>query len=57
MAAGIVAGGEACFQLVAEGHQFIDFGDDTVLFGEGRETYDQIQQDRLVQILHSCADR
>ena len=25
------------FQPVAEGHQFIDFGDDAVLFGEGRE--------------------
>ena len=24
------------FQPVAEGHQFIDFGDDAVLFGEGR---------------------
>ena len=23
------------FELVAQGHQFIDFGDDAVLFGEG----------------------
>ena len=23
------------FQLVAQGHQFIDFGDDAVLFGKG----------------------
>ena len=26
-----------CFQPVAERHQFIDFGDDAVLFGEGWE--------------------
>jgi hypothetical protein len=27
---------EAGVELVAEGHQFVDFGDDTVLFGERR---------------------
>ena len=30
-------GGEARFQLVAQGHQLIDLGDDAVLFGEGRK--------------------
>ena len=34
-AAGLgLGGGELGFQAVAEGHQFIDFGDDAVLFGE-----------------------
>ena len=28
---------ELLLQLVAEGHQFIDLGDDAVLFGEGWE--------------------
>ena len=32
-----LGGGELCFQPVAEGHQFIDFGDDAVLFFEGWE--------------------
>ena len=30
-----LGGGELGFQLVAEGHEFIHFGDDAVLFGEG----------------------
>lgn len=30
-----LGGGELGFQLVAEGQQFIHFGDDPVLFGEG----------------------
>ena len=29
-----LSGGELDFKLVAQGHQFIDFGDDAVLFGE-----------------------
>ena len=29
--------GEVGFEAVAEGHQFIDFGDDAVLFGERRK--------------------
>ncbi len=29
-----LGGGELGVQLVAEGHQFIHFGDDAVLFGE-----------------------
>ena len=29
-----LGGGELRFQPVAEGHQFIDFGDDAVLFGK-----------------------
>ena len=36
-AAGIIARCEARFQLFAEGHEFIDFGDDAVLFGAGWE--------------------
>ena len=28
--------GEAGLEPVAEGHQFVDFGDDAVLFGKGR---------------------
>ncbi len=35
--AGFVAVGKAGFQAVAQGHQFIDLGDDAVLFGEGWE--------------------
>ena len=34
---GALGGVEAFFQAIAEGHEFIDFGDDTVLFGEGRK--------------------
>ena len=34
-------GGEPLFQLVAETHEFIDFGDDAVLFGEWREWYQE----------------
>ena len=29
-----LGGGELRFQPVAQGHQFVDFGDDAVLFGE-----------------------
>ena len=29
-----LGGGELGFQVVAESHQFFDFGDDAVLFGE-----------------------
>jgi hypothetical protein len=32
-----LGGGELGFYLVAEGHEFIHFGDDAVLFGEGWE--------------------
>ena len=31
-AAALVGSGQAGFELVAQGHQFIDFGDDAVLF-------------------------
>ena len=34
-AAGVGGVGEAGFQFVAEGHEFIDFGDDALLLGEG----------------------
>jgi len=30
-----LASADFLLQVVAEGHQFIDFGDDAVLFGEG----------------------
>lgn len=30
-----LGGGEARFELIAQRHQSIDFGDDAVLFGEG----------------------
>jgi len=30
-----LGGGELGFQLVAEGHEFFDFGNDAVWFGEG----------------------
>lgn len=36
-AAGMVTGSKACLQPVEEGNEFIDFGDDAVLFGEWRE--------------------
>ena len=32
-------GGELGLQLVADGHQLIDLGDDTALFGEGWDGY------------------
>src|SRR5262249_53639039 len=34
-AAGVVGGGEACFEPVAQGHQLMDLGDNAALFGEG----------------------
>ena len=34
---GGLGGSENGFELVAKGHQLIDFGDDAVLFGEGWE--------------------
>lgn len=34
--------GELRFQSVAEGHQIIDFGDDALLFGEGRERKEKL---------------
>ncbi len=36
-----LGGGELGFQLVAQRHQLIDFGDDAVLFGEGWQGYCQ----------------
>ncbi len=32
-----LGGGELGFWLVAEGHEFIDFGDDAVLFGDEKQ--------------------
>ena len=37
-AAYFAAGGKILFQLFADRHQFVDLGDDAVLFGEGRES-------------------
>ncbi len=39
--AGLRACGTGFFQFVAEGHEFIDLGDDAMLFGEGwdRDSY------------------
>ena len=34
--AGVLAHSANCFQPVAKRHKFINFGDDAVLFGEGR---------------------
>ena len=31
----VLGGGEADFELVAEGHQLVHLGNDAVLFGEG----------------------
>ena len=45
-AACVVAGGEAFFQPVAERHQFIDLGDDAVLFGEGWEGNQELRNVR-----------
>lgn len=36
-AAVALGGGELRFQSVTEGHEVIHFGDDALLFGEGRE--------------------
>ena len=40
-AAGVIAGGEACLQPVAQGHQRVDLGDDAALFCEWRESEGQ----------------
>ena len=52
-----LGGCELRFQSVAQGHQFINFGDNAVLFGKGRETDDQVEQNRLIEVLHGCSDR
>ena len=36
-AASVCSGGELGFEFVAEFHQFVYFGDDAVLFGEGKK--------------------
>lgn len=41
-----LGGGELSFQLVAESHQFIRFGDDAMLFGD----------DLPEEAIHSVAD-
>ena len=37
-----VGGGELRVELVAEGHQLIDLGDDALLFGEGWESKNKL---------------
>ncbi len=34
--------GELRFQPVAQGHQFVNFGDDAILFGEGWEEHQKV---------------
>ena len=43
-------GGELRFQFVDQGHQLIHFGHDTALFGEGREWYQEVPNQRKVKI-------
>ena len=51
MAVGITAGGQAHLQPVTHRHQFIDLGNDVVLFGKRWEADAHCQQHGLVQIL------
>ena len=37
-----LGGGELRFQPVTQGHQFIHFGNDAVLFGKGREEHEEV---------------
>ena len=43
-------GGETGLQLIAQGHQLIDLGDDPVLFGEGRNR--EINENLMVDLRH-----
>ena len=43
-------------QLVAQGHQLIDFGDDAGLFDQGRNRYQRIQKSTLIQVRHGGTD-
>ena len=43
------------FELVAQGHEFIDLGDDAVLFGEGRDWNQDFVHPVLGQTLTSRA--
>jgi hypothetical protein len=45
--------GEVGLEAVAEGHQFVDFGDDAVLFGEGRRS--ECSLAKRAQHLYGCA--
>src|SRR5439155_24304288 len=45
------------FESVADGHELVDLGDDAILLSDWREANRQIEQDRLIQILHGRADR
>ena len=48
-------GGKLGFQLVAQRHQFIDLGDDAVLFGEWREGNQDCIQDFEINVLLGCS--
>ena len=41
-AARLFSSGQARFELIANGHQFIDLCDDALLLGPGRQRYDKI---------------
>ena len=43
---------ELLLQLIAEGHQCVDLGDDAVLFGEGREGNRRIAKNPLIDFWH-----
>jgi hypothetical protein len=45
-------GCELNFQPITEGHQIIDLRSDAALFRQWWEAYDEIKQNRLIQILH-----
>ena len=48
MALGLGGVGEAGFDLLAQRHEFIDFGDNAVLFGEGWHS----NRDGLGRVMH-----
>jgi hypothetical protein len=47
--------GEAGFEGVAQGHEFVDFGDDAVLLGERRQSNRQVPNLFSRNILHRAA--
>ena len=48
--------GKAGFELVAQRHQFIDFGDDAVLFSEGRHWDVELLNIADAQVFNGLAD-
>ena len=43
-------------QSITQSHYFIHLGDDAFLFVQWWEANDQVQQNRLIQVLHCCSD-